>query len=74
VIARVWFRKGGASDGFWWESEVGGAKWLCADVEFRVPSRTEWERDPDKPRGEQRHFIEAEATDFHWDGPRLVLT
>lgn len=72
--ARVWFRKGGASDGLWWHAEIDGAEWLCSDVQFNGPSRTAWEQDPAKPRAEQQHFIEAEIVGFSWTGPALVLT
>ena len=74
MIVRVWFRKGGASDGRWWTAEIDGEAWHCSDVVFGVPTRTAWERDESKPRSEQRHFIEAEAAAFHWDEATLVLT
>ncbi len=74
MIARVWFRKAGASDGWWWTAELDGTEWNCADVEFRVPTRTAWERDEARPRDEQRHFIEATASRADWQGARLVLS
>jgi hypothetical protein len=73
TVVRVWFRKGGASDGLWWEAEFRGETWGCSDVEFRCPARTQWERDEQRPRSEQRHFIEATASRVEWDGARLVL-
>lgn len=74
MIVRVWFRKGGASDGRWWQASIDGDEWLCSEVELRVPSTTGWEADSSKPREEQRHFIEAHPSGFHWDGAKLVLT
>ncbi len=73
MIARVWFRKSGASDGLWWTAEIDGEEWACANIEFRTPARTEWERDADRARAEQRHYIEATIAGFRWDGPNLVL-
>ena len=74
MIARVWFRKSGADDGLWWHADIDGSEWFCSEVEFRVPTRTSWEKRDDRPRLEQRHFIEAWIDGFHWDGARLVLT
>jgi hypothetical protein len=74
VIVRVWFRKGGADDGLWWSAEIDGVEWACASVEFAAPCSTGWEDLADRPRAEQRHFIQTTAAGFRWDGHRLVLT
>lgn len=73
MIVRVWFRKGGASDGLWWTAEIDGVEWACAAVEFAAPCSTGWEQLRDRPREEQRHFIQAHVSCHRWEGPRLIL-
>ncbi|HEX5076796.1 MAG TPA: hypothetical protein VFW03_26550 [Gemmatimonadaceae bacterium] len=74
MIVRVWFRKGGASDGRWWTAQLDGEEWHCAAVSFLVAAKTGWESDASRPRAEQRHFIEASATRATWDGPNLIVS
>ena len=73
MIVRLWYRPNGATDGLWWTLEIDGAKVHASSVTANTPWRTGWEQLAGKPRCEQKHFIQTEASSVEWRENEAVI-